>query len=57
MRCYNFSEVECIILELQKGAERLQCSAGFMNKIEEKSNTAFLQPNHLLDWSPEEPLF
>ena len=32
-------------------------SSDFINKIEERSNTAFFQPNCSLDWSPGELLF
>ena len=42
------------ISELHKGAKRLQCNSDFMNKIEERSNTAFFQPNRLSDGSPDE---
>ena len=38
-------------------AQRLQCSSDFMNKIQERSNTAFFQPNRLSNWSPSELSF
>ena len=46
-----------LIWELYKGAKRLQCSSDCMNKIEERSNTALFQPNHISDWSPGELFF
>ena len=42
--------VRNISSELHKGAKRLQCSSDFMNKIEERPNTAFFESNRLSDW-------
>ena len=32
----------------------MQCSSAFINKIEERSNTAFFQPSRLSDLNPGE---
>ena len=58
----NFKELSAfchfkLIWELHKGAKRLQCGSDCMNKIEERSNTALFQPNHISDWSPGELFF
>ena len=50
-------QIQTIISELHKGVKRLQCSSNFMNKIEERSNTAFFQPNRLPDWCPGKLFF
>ena len=50
----NISILLYKISELRNGAKRLQCSSDFINKIEERSNTAFFQLNRLSDWSPDE---
>ena len=35
----------------------LPCSCDFINKIKERSNNAFFQPNRLSDWSPGKLFF
>ena len=38
-------KLSILILELLKGAKRLQSNSDFMNKIKERSNTAIFKPN------------
>ena len=40
-----FKIVMALILELLKGAKRLQSNSDFMNKIKERSNAAIFKPN------------
>ena len=56
-RCCFCVDPKQKISELHKGTKRLQCSSDFMNKIDERSNTGFFQPNRLSDWSPGKLFF
>ena len=46
---FSSRPVSRLILELLKGAKRLQSNSDFMNKIKERSNTAIFKPDATIE--------